>query len=532
MASGTDQKSSATTLMQDISQQVTCSICLDHFKVPKTLPCLHNFCRECLQETIQSSAHPKMPDPVNYPGNNCIMFSFPCPACRADVNFPVSVPHPLNIREIAVNAAANEFKTNFHIESQLDMLKKKMEQGCPEHQGETLLFFCKTCNKPICQLCLANEHIPPEHDISSVHRIAQKKRDGFKTKRDRVVKRKNELEKSLQACQRKHKDMQKVVNHCKKANQELDALYAVMGDFRREMNKVDRSLSTRVSRMISDNHTISNRIERCQKQSDELDKILKKSDQELLQHSSEEGTSVHEILPQIPHVSPNSVSTGLEEGLLRICKSMAEVKAQLRGFCRQPTPTTSSEPVSKKPQLQQPGSSSSASHQPQQQQPKTKAHTSAHYVFPPVPSSAWMAPPGFPVPPNPFTPTHTPSSTMWTSSSWQKVSLPTAFTPPPPPPGFSQPQRPRLSLPQSAASSGSSSSASISDLTPPGTSQSTSTPSTSERLQQVMGEKDVMLSSSAINDDDEDDEEEEEDYSYMEETGGYRDVWSDDNSDY
>ncbi len=348
MALGTDHKSSATTLMQDISQQVTCSICLEHFKTPKTLPCLHNFCRDCLQETIQTSAHPKMPDPANYPTNNCVVFSFPCPACRADVNFPVSVPHPLNMREIAENAARNEFKTNFHIESQLDMLKQKLEQGCPEHQGETLLFYCKTCNKPICQLCLAHEHIPPDHEISSVHRIAQEKREEFQVKKDRVVKRKNELEKAFQGCRRKLKDMQKVNNQCKKATQELDALYAVMADFRREMNKVDRNLSSRVSRMISDNHTILNRIERCQKQSDELDKVLKKSDQELLQQSSEEGTSVHENLPQIPHVSPNPVSTHLEEGLMRICKSMSEVKAQLRGFCRQPTPPVTSEPMGKK----------------------------------------------------------------------------------------------------------------------------------------------------------------------------------------
>ena len=285
-----------------------------------------------------------MPDPVNYPGT-AVVFSFPCPACRAEVNFPVAVPQPLNMREIAENAATHEFKTNFHIESQLDMLKKKLEHGCVEHQGETLLFFCKTCKKPICQLCLALEHTPPEHDITSVHKIAQEKRDEFKSKQSRVIKRKNELEKAFQGCQRKLKDMQKVKNQCKKASQELDALYAVMADFRKEMNKVESNLSTRVSRMISDNHTILNRIERCEKQSKELDKILKKTDQELLQQSSaEENTNIHENLPQIPHVSPASVSTPEELGLLRLCKSMAEVKSQLRGFCRQPSSASDTSP--------------------------------------------------------------------------------------------------------------------------------------------------------------------------------------------
>ena len=342
MASNNEPPSrpAATTLMQDISQQVTCSICLEHFNIPKTLPCLHNFCRDCLQETIQSSAQPKFPDPVKYPGSNAV-FSFPCPSCRGEVEFPVTMHQPWSMQEVAKRAATNEFKTNFHIESQLDLLKKKLEQGCTEHQGESMLFYCKTCSKAICQLCLALEHTPPEHNITSINRVAKEKRSSYGSKKDGIVKRKNELEKALKGCQRKLKDMQKVKNQCKKASQEVDALNVVMVDFKKVMSKADHNLTTRVTRMINDNQTILKRIERCQKQSDELDSILGQTDQELLQQSNEDVANMHENLPQIPHVSPNSVSLQLEEGLVRICKSISDIKGQLKGICKQQTSSTS-----------------------------------------------------------------------------------------------------------------------------------------------------------------------------------------------
>jgi hypothetical protein len=65
-----------------------CGICTEDLKVPKSLPCLHNFCQECLQKYFSA---------------NSILDGqkFQCPTCRA----PVSIP----------KGGAQNFPTNFHI---------------------------------------------------------------------------------------------------------------------------------------------------------------------------------------------------------------------------------------------------------------------------------------------------------------------------------------------------------------------------------------------------------------------------------
>ena len=45
---------------------LTCSICFEIYKDPKTLPCLHSFCKECI-DNLTSKGHTK---------------GHPCPICR------------------------------------------------------------------------------------------------------------------------------------------------------------------------------------------------------------------------------------------------------------------------------------------------------------------------------------------------------------------------------------------------------------------------------------------------------------------
>ena len=63
----------------DLSSEVlfnltTCSICLDLFRDPKSLPCLHSFCKLCLFTLTQ----------------NDTSLPFSCPTCRRLCNEPVS----------------------------------------------------------------------------------------------------------------------------------------------------------------------------------------------------------------------------------------------------------------------------------------------------------------------------------------------------------------------------------------------------------------------------------------------------------
>ena len=42
----------AKSLAKGLNQELTCPVCLELFKIPKTLPCLHTFCEECLKGVL------------------------------------------------------------------------------------------------------------------------------------------------------------------------------------------------------------------------------------------------------------------------------------------------------------------------------------------------------------------------------------------------------------------------------------------------------------------------------------------------
>src|SRR5580693_9487921 len=61
---------SITVARSDITE---CSICLEPFKKPKALPCLHTFCLECLEK---------------YGENEVPEAKVPCPFCRREFTIP------------------------------------------------------------------------------------------------------------------------------------------------------------------------------------------------------------------------------------------------------------------------------------------------------------------------------------------------------------------------------------------------------------------------------------------------------------
>ena len=63
-----------------VRQEVTCAICLELLDDPKSMPCLHTYCKKCLMEALAKRPHD--PDlPQDRPAINC-------PLCRAEVTLP------------------------------------------------------------------------------------------------------------------------------------------------------------------------------------------------------------------------------------------------------------------------------------------------------------------------------------------------------------------------------------------------------------------------------------------------------------
>ena len=184
------------TLLDNLHDEVSCSVCMCSFTEPKQLPCLHSFCLKCLNGIHRTS-----------PSQDIIS----CPECRKEIRIPGS-------------GNPSEFPTNFRINSLLDVLAIKecntagvkcgncdkrsanciycfhccafWCEGCitghniirankehrvlaindfqdqdiedvlkrpafcqiKRHENEALKFFCKKCKVAICNACALTEH--------------------------------------------------------------------------------------------------------------------------------------------------------------------------------------------------------------------------------------------------------------------------------------------------------------------------------------------------------------------------------------
>ena len=124
------------TLLHNLHEEVSCSVCMCTFTDPKQLPCLHSFCLNCLNGIQRTSGvHGKIT----------------CPECRKQFDIPRS-------------GNPSEFPTNFRINRLLDVLAIKecntagVKCGnCDKRRAETL--YCFQCCSFWCQECISAHNI-------------------------------------------------------------------------------------------------------------------------------------------------------------------------------------------------------------------------------------------------------------------------------------------------------------------------------------------------------------------------------------
>lgn len=119
---------------ESLQGEASCSICLGYFQEPVSIPCGHNFCRECITRCWQG-----------------LEANFSCPQCRQTASHKSFRPS----RELAKIA---------EIAQQLSLQAGRGAAGhegwCQQHQ-EALKLFCKEDQQPICTVC----------DRSQAHRL-------------------------------------------------------------------------------------------------------------------------------------------------------------------------------------------------------------------------------------------------------------------------------------------------------------------------------------------------------------------------
>ena len=129
-----------------LDAQLTCAICLNRYTDPRTLPCHHSFCKDCIVGLYGGET-----------GERHVAVN--CPTCRQ--------PTQLGDRGASALPAA------FHIIQflEIDQLLKKTPASdphpeCPTH-NKSLEIYCETCEELICFKCSIQTHRSHQYDLAA-----------------------------------------------------------------------------------------------------------------------------------------------------------------------------------------------------------------------------------------------------------------------------------------------------------------------------------------------------------------------------
>ncbi|XP_070547907.1 tripartite motif-containing protein 2-like [Ptychodera flava] len=136
MAAASDRK-----VLEEIGEDfLCCTICLEQFKSPKILPCLHTFCEQCLVTLVEKTG------------------SLNCPECRQQYQLPVG--------------GVSAIKGNFFMANLIEIFKQRLEssqggklkcEGCQENSAthrcmECIQYICDSCAKVHRNILLTRTH--------------------------------------------------------------------------------------------------------------------------------------------------------------------------------------------------------------------------------------------------------------------------------------------------------------------------------------------------------------------------------------
>ena len=203
------------SLLKNLIEHVTCSICLDTFTEPKTITCLHTFCCECLKRhalTTQQDGKFRCPEcqaengvpdrfdklPTGFLQNSLLGVlavqksgdgsEISCGNCRkksAETSFcfecgKFMCPDCVNAHELLRNVAFEGHKVrpikHFQAEDYEALLKRQSFCSQQYHEREVTRFFCIDCQTSVCQICIVTDH--KNHTVEPLDKAA----DGEKAK--------------------------------------------------------------------------------------------------------------------------------------------------------------------------------------------------------------------------------------------------------------------------------------------------------------------------------------------------------------
>eukprot|EP00058_Branchiostoma_floridae_P016995 XP_002602483.1 hypothetical protein BRAFLDRAFT_86868 [Branchiostoma floridae] len=192
-------------------QFLTCPVCMLHFRDPRVLPCLHTFCRECLQEWATKQqplecptcrTHVSLPDQgvdglrTNFYVNNLLDFAavkkvagpgVPCQVCEGKEEGARSwcVQCAVLLCESCTNThrrlptlIGHQIVTQENLEASEGVSSSFQRKAfCPKHEDQVLTFYCEPCQTLVCVACtVVNHPRGDKHNPVEIGSVAKRKK--------------------------------------------------------------------------------------------------------------------------------------------------------------------------------------------------------------------------------------------------------------------------------------------------------------------------------------------------------------------
>lgn len=139
-----------------LSDFLKCPICLETFKKPKSLPCLHTFCEACLQVYIDSDNSGEATNPEDSKSKveaSSDQSGIQCPTCRKFIQIGEEVAKCTWLQCLPDN-----FFINSLIDKQSIQTESKTCDPCASNgKKELAQTWCADCSEALCQEC-HNDH--------------------------------------------------------------------------------------------------------------------------------------------------------------------------------------------------------------------------------------------------------------------------------------------------------------------------------------------------------------------------------------
>lgn len=175
-------------LVQEIEGELTCTICLGMFVDPKVLPCLHTYCKKCVERIAHSNSIvcPQCREKHSLPSGRVdkLLTSFTFTnlvkllevhkadtknlVCENGLDTNPAVARCIDCQAYLCKSCSQThtrmLATKQHKVFSLDEIRSKGEKcfqkprHCPIHENETLKLYCRTCSKTICGDCIYVDH--------------------------------------------------------------------------------------------------------------------------------------------------------------------------------------------------------------------------------------------------------------------------------------------------------------------------------------------------------------------------------------